>query len=57
MNHSQTSAHIKAATEDEESDEPLYTLDNLRNTTALLVGDENTSKVQYVIINSVGEQL
>ena len=53
----QTSAHIKAATEYEELDEPLYTLDNLRNTTTLLIGGENASKVQYVIINSEGKQL
>lgn len=53
----QTSAHIKAATEYEESDEPRYTLDNLRDTTTLLIGGENASKVQYVIINSEGEQL
>ena len=53
----QTSTHIKAATEYEESDEPLYILDNLRNTTTLLIGGENASKVQHVIINSEGEQL
>ena len=50
----QTSAGIKDATDYEESDEPLFTLDNLRNTT-ILVGGENASKVQYVI-SFEGEQ-
>ena len=58
MNHFTKLAHtLKAATEYEELDEPLYTLDNLRNTTTLLIGGENASKVQYVIINSEGKQL
>ena len=58
MNHFTKLVHtLKAATEYEELDEPLYTLDNLRNTTTLLIGGENASKVQYVIINTEGEQL
>lgn len=44
----QTNAGIKSATDYEESEKPLFTMENLKNTTTSIAG-ENASKVQYVI--------
>ena len=50
----QTNAGIKSATDYEESERPLFTMENLNNTTTL-IGGENASRVQYVI-SFEGEQ-
>ncbi|MGH9982751.1 MAG: hypothetical protein ACRD8W_02195, partial [Nitrososphaeraceae archaeon] len=51
----QTNAGIKSATDYEESEKPLFTLENLRNTTTSIGGEGNVSRVQYVI-SFEGEQ-